>query len=145
MALSLVACDKQKSDKPVVKIGGVLPLTGGAAQMGTAAQNGAIMAVEQLNKNTQNKYKYEFIAENMGLAPAKTVSIYTKLIKIDNVAGIVSFNTATGKIIKPLADKYRVLHISSAADSSIGDNKFNYVNSYSETTTKKWKMVDLWR
>ena len=139
--LAISGCDREKSDKPVVKIGGVLPLTGGAAQMGTAAQNGAIMAVEQLNKNTQNKYKYEFIAEDMGLAPAKTVSIYTKLVKTDNVAGIVSFNTATGKIIKPLADKDRVLHISSAADSSIGDNKFNYVNSYSVPDASQ-KLVD---
>lgn len=139
--LAIWGCDREKSDKPVVKIGGVFPLTGGAAQMGTAAQNGAIMAVEQLNKNTQNKYKYEFIAEDMGLAPAKTVSIYTKLVKTDNVAGIVSFNTATGKIIKPLADKDRVLHISSAADSSIGDNKFNYVNSYSVRDASQ-KLVD---
>ena len=56
--LAIAGCGREKSDKPVVKIGGILPLTGGAAQMGTAAKNGAIMAVEQLNKNTQNKYKY---------------------------------------------------------------------------------------
>jgi len=139
--LSLGACDKEQSGKPVVKIGGILPLTGGAAQMGEAAKNGAMMAIEQLNKNTQNKYKYEFIAEDIGLAPAKTVSIYTKLVKTDNVMGVVSFNTATGKIIKPLADKDKVLHISSAADSSIGDNKFNYVNSYSVHDASK-KLVD---
>lgn len=141
VVFAIAGCDREQSDKTVIKIGGILPLTGGVAQMGTAAKNGAIMAVEQLNKNSQNKYKYEFIAEDIGLAPAKTASTYTKLVKTDNVAGIVSFNTATGKIIKPLADKDKVLHISSAADSSIGDNKFNYVNSYSVRDASQ-KLVD---
>lgn len=141
MTLSLVACDRGVSDKPVIKIGGILPLTGGAAQMGNAAKNGAILAIEQLNKNPQNKYKYEFIAEDIGMAPSKTVSTYAKLVETDKVSGLVSFNTATGKIVKPLADKDKVLHISSAADSSICDNKFNYVNSYSVPDASQ-KLVD---
>lgn len=131
MALSLVGCSEEKSGKPVVKIGGILPLTGGAAQMGETAKNGAILAIEQINSNKQNKYKYEFIAEDIGLSPNKAMPVYTKLVESDKVSGLVSFNTAVGKIIKPLVTKDKIIHISSAADNSIADGKFNYVNSYS--------------
>ena len=129
--LLLGACDKEQSGKPVVKIGGILPLTGGAAQMGESARNGAILAIEKINGDKNHKYKYEFISEDIGLDPNKTIPIYTKLIESDKVAGMVSFNTAVGKIIKPLIARDKVIHISSAADSSIADGNFNYVNSYS--------------
>lgn len=131
MALSLVACSEEKSDKPIVKIGGILPLTGGAAQMGETAKNGAILAIEQINSNKQSKYRYEFIAEDIGLSPNKAMPVYTKLVESDKVAGLVSFNTAVGKIIKPLVMRDKIIHISSAADNSIADGQFNYVNSYS--------------
>ncbi len=131
VALSLVACDGGKNDKNIVKIGGILPLTGGAAQLGESARNGAVLAIEKINGDKNHKYKYEFVSEDIGLDPNKTIPIYTKLIESDKVAGMVSFNTAVGKIIKPLIARDKVIHISSAADNSIADGNFNYVNSYS--------------
>ena len=62
MVLALAACKDEKKDaeavKPVIKIGGILPMTGGAAHIGEGARNGAIMAVETLNSDLNNKYKY---------------------------------------------------------------------------------------
>ena len=43
MALSLVACDREKSDKPVVKIGVLYPLTGDGAFLGESAKIAAKM------------------------------------------------------------------------------------------------------
>jgi len=136
MILGLASCgdkaqEQKANEKPIIKIGAILPLTGGAAQLGEGAKNGAIMALEQLNKNSDNHYKYELIIEDIGLSPSKTLPVYSKMIQLDKVAGLVSFNTAAGKIIKPLASKDKVLHLSSAADNTISDKTFNYVNSYS--------------
>ena len=54
MALSLVACDNKQSDKPVVKIGMLYPLSGNAAVFGDTAKMVAKMFFDDY-KNT--KYK----------------------------------------------------------------------------------------
>ena len=63
MALSLVACDKEQSDKPVVKIGIMLPLSGDFAAYGDATKK-AIEMVKEDTKDTKNYYK--FILEDSG-------------------------------------------------------------------------------
>ncbi len=143
MVLALVACKDEKKEstqadiKQVVKIGGLLPMTGGIAHIGEGAKNGALMAIEELNSMPNSKYKYEFICEDIGSSPSKTPAIYNKLVQIDKVAALTSFNTAVGKIVKPLAFKDKIIHISSAVDNTIGDNAFNYVNSYSIKETSE--------
>ena len=60
--LALGACkeeNKMPQEKPVIKIGGLLPLTGGIAHIGESTRNGAIMAIEKLNSLPNNKYKLE--------------------------------------------------------------------------------------
>lgn len=55
-------CGKKEEAAPaVIKIGGTGPLTGGAAIYGTAAKNGATIAVEEINKlgGLQFELKYE--------------------------------------------------------------------------------------
>ena len=143
MILALIACKDEKSEstrtdiKPVVRIGGLLPLSGGIAHIGEGAKNGALMAIEKLNSMPNNKYKYEFVYEDIGSSPNKTPTIYNKLVQIDKIVALTSFNTAVGKIIKPLAFEDKIIHISSAVDNTIGDNAFNYVNSYSIKETSE--------
>ncbi len=136
MVLALVACKEEKNAanadaRPVIKIGGALPMTGGIAHIGEGARNGALMAIEKLNSLPNRKYQYEFVYEDIGYSPDKVLAIYNKLVQIDKVTGLASFNTAAGKVIKPLAFRDKVIHISSAVDNTIADNVFNYVNSYS--------------
>ena len=141
--LALTACKDenqqtaQATTKPVVKIGAMLPMTGGIAHIGEGGRNGALMAIEKLNSLPDNKYKYEFVYEDIGYSPDKTLAIYNKLTYIDKVVALTSFNTAAGKIIKPLAAKDKIIHISSAVDNTISDNVFNYVNSYSIKETSE--------
>ncbi len=133
--LALGACKDEKAQKtemrPVVKIGGILPMTGGIAHIGEGARNGAMMAIEKLNSLPDRKYTYEFVFEDIGYSPNKASAVYNKLVQLDHVSALTSFNTAAGKVIKPLAYKDKVIHISSAVDNTISDNVFNYVNSYS--------------
>ena len=45
--LALAACDNQKSDKPVVRIGVTLPLTGALSETAKAAQASMNMALKK--------------------------------------------------------------------------------------------------
>lgn len=89
MALIMVLClggcgEKQEAEdlKPIVKIGGILPLTGGVTQMGEGARNGALMAIEVLNADAEKKYKYEFVYEDIGLNPSKTVHVFEPILTL---------------------------------------------------------------
>lgn len=88
MILSAVAgCGEEKnntdgsnannSNAAAIKIGGIGPLTGGAAIYGNAAKNGAAIAVEEINKlgDIQFELKYEDDEND----PEKSVNAYNNL------------------------------------------------------------------
>ena len=128
MALSLVACDREKSDKPMVKIGAVLPLSGDNSSMGESAKNGMIMALNEINADPNNKFKYEIILED-GFDPKKTVSLYDKLKNYDKIDVLISENAAMGHAIKEKVKNDKILHISFSADGSVADNEYTFNNS----------------
>ena len=63
MTLSLIACDKQESDKPIVKVGASLPLTGNMSHIGISAKNALQMAIDKWNA-IDTKFKYQLIVED---------------------------------------------------------------------------------
>ena len=84
-ALSLVACDKVDNiptNKQIIKIGVLYPLTGDGAFLGESAKIATKMFFEDYN-NT--KYKYELVWEDSQANPATAVSAVRKLINYDHV------------------------------------------------------------
>ncbi len=82
MVLTMVACGEKapveaENAAPAYKIGGVGPLTGGAAIYGNAAKNGAEIAVEEINAlgGIQFELKYEDDAHDA----EKSVNAYNTL------------------------------------------------------------------
>ena len=67
LALSLTACGKKtdtpKTDKPVVKIGAILPLSGDLAVWGNSEKQGLLLAQEDLPHST--KYSYQLIFDDI--------------------------------------------------------------------------------
>lgn len=126
--LSLVACDGEKSDKPVVKIGAVLPLSGDNSSFGESAKNGMIMALNEINADPNNKFKYEIVMED-GFDPKKTVSLYDKLKNYDKIDVLISENAAMGHAVKEKVKNDKILHISFSADGSVADNEYTFNNS----------------
>ena len=115
--------------KPTIKIGAILPLTGGMASLGIAGNNGAILAIEKLNTNPANKYRYELISDDTATDAKRAAPIYKKMAGIDKVSAIISFDSQAGHVIKPMASQDKILHISSAADNTIADGEYNFINS----------------
>jgi len=78
MVFALVACNGKSGDATTFKIGGVGPLTGGAAIYGNAAKNGAQIAVDEINA-LGGEIKFELKYEDDAHDAEKSVNAYNAL------------------------------------------------------------------
>ena len=131
MVLSLVACDKKDenpTNKPVVKIGASFPLTGNMASIGNAAHKALIAAIKDENTTPDNKYYYKLIVEDDQMEPKLINNAANKLIHGDKVDVIISYFTAAGRIIAPMATKNKTLNFNYSFDGGILQSKYNFQN-----------------
>lgn len=136
ITLSLSACgekkEEAKSDKPTVKIGAILPLTGNLANNRTTTQEAMILALQD-NQNKGNlKYNYEILFEDYEGKPAKAVSAYHKLNNIDKIDAVVTSMSFASSPVASLTEKDKKLHFSvSFGDKIAIANKYTF-NFYTE-------------
>ena len=116
------------SGSDVYKIGGIGPLTGGAAIYGNNAMNGAQIAVDEINEaGGINGYKIEFKAEDDTHDAEKSVNAYNTL-KDWGMQALVGSVTTTPCIA--VADKtaedgmFQITPSASSTDVIINDNVF---------------------
>lgn len=126
MALSLVACDKQnenQQNKPVVKIGVMLPLSGNMANYGDATKR-AIKMVRQDTQDTKNHY--EFILEDSGTDTAKASTIIRKLVFTDKINAVMGYISSTAMVAAPITEENKIPSIwyVSAPEASVGEYNF---------------------
>ncbi len=99
VALTLVACGKKADDVQVVKIGHVGPTSGAIAHLGKDNENGAKMAIEELNaagiKLGGKAVKFELLAEDDGADPKQGTAAAKKLVdaKVNGVIGHLNSGT----------------------------------------------------
>ncbi|MFA5029532.1 MAG: ABC transporter substrate-binding protein [Patescibacteria group bacterium] len=80
-----------KNNKETIKIGALLPLTGGAAIYGDSAQKAAEIAVEEINaKGGINGHKIEINYQDHQCAPQAAISAFQQL---SNVNGLKLFSS----------------------------------------------------
>ncbi|MCL2439637.1 MAG: ABC transporter substrate-binding protein [Alphaproteobacteria bacterium] len=116
--------------KPEVKIGAILDLAGGDAQIGQSALYGMRLAVIHMNKREGNKYFYRVVAEDSGFDIRRGLPIYSKLKNVDKIAALTTANSGIALAVRDHASADKILHISVSSSHDIADNKFNYVNAY---------------
>ena len=119
MVLALVACKEEKKQeanaKPIIKIGAILPLTGDNSTVGAAVRAGAQAAID--DKTRENlKYHYEAVFEDNQHSPAKSATAANKLLMIDKVNMLLSFTTGIGRVIAPIAENKKMLHMCSTLE-----------------------------
>src|SRR5450830_424986 len=87
------------SAQEVVKIGEVGPLTGPVAHLGKDIQNGALMAIDELNAEGAmiggKKVKFELVSEDDGGDPKQATAAAQKLVdnKVNGVIGHMNSGT----------------------------------------------------
>ena len=131
MTLSLVACDKNDNpqNKPVVKIGIMLPLSGDFAAYGDATKK-AIEMVKEDTKDTKNYYK--FILEDSGTDTAKASTIIRKLVFTDKIDAVTGYISTTSMVVAPIAQENKIPSIwyVTAPEASTGEYNFRLLANF---------------
>ena len=110
-AFALSACGQKEEPKPVaapvpaakpelvVKLGHVAPMTGPQAHLGKDNENGAVLAIEELNAKGMEiggaKVKFELVAEDDAADPKQGAIVAQKLVdaKVNGVIGHLNSGT----------------------------------------------------
>jgi branched-chain amino acid transport system substrate-binding protein len=111
MVVALAACGgKKEEEASVIKIGSILPLTGGVAAFGQASKNGIVLALEELNeKGGIDGKKVEIIFEDDEAKPANSANVAQKLINNDKVISIIGAVNSTCSIADgPIATENKI-------------------------------------
>ena len=99
---------EEKTDKPVVKIGVTLPLTGSMAKMGQDSRKGIEMRLSEIPENS--KYQYKVIFEDDQLQSSKEFTNAQKLINFNNVDVMISGFSGGAAAIAKLADEKQIIY-----------------------------------
>jgi branched-chain amino acid transport system substrate-binding protein len=98
-AALLAACGSKKEDANVVKIGHVGPVSGPIAHLGKDNENGARMAIDELNAAGvtigDKKVTLELLAEDDGADPKQGTAVAQKLVDAKVVGVIGHLNSGT--------------------------------------------------
>jgi branched-chain amino acid transport system substrate-binding protein len=111
-------------DRPVIKIGAIVPLSGDMALHGTEIQRAMHMALDQLQPS-KTHYAYTLRFEDNQLDGAKSVSAAHKLIDIDKVDAILTLWPPTANVVLPMTERAGVLQYTIAWDPNLAkDHRF---------------------
>ena len=118
------------TNKPEIKIGIILPLTGDAAESGQAAKEALEMTLENITK-TDSKYDYKLIFENNLLETMRTVTISNKFINYDKVQAIFSMWTPTTGEVASVSNPKKIINMACSweDDSISGAYTFNTIST----------------
>jgi len=123
----VVSYNKTKSEKPVIKIGVTLPLTGDVASVGIASQTAMNMALDKW-KTKNTKYDYQLVFEDNKLMPSKIATNTNRLIsveKVDAVASIWGFVD----VIKGIIQDREIINFACSWGTSASEGEYNFNHS----------------
>ncbi len=106
------------SDKPVLKVGFIGPLTGEAALYGNAAKQGAEIAVEEINADDAYPFQIEFKAEDDVHDAETSVNAYNNLMDWGMQMLVGSVTTTPCVAVSAETNKDRVFEITPSASST---------------------------
>lgn len=123
----LSGCTRKEQTK--IQIGAVFDLTGSLSYMGRWSQQGAQLAVEEINKIHQNSVnEVQLLVEDGETKPDKTVSAFRKLIDLNHAQVVIGFNSSSGAMAAaPIANDRKVLLFSTGGASPSITNAGEYV------------------
>lgn len=130
MATALTACGEKaetpkENEKPVVKIGATLPLTGNLAVYGKALQKSLELAIQDTNPENL-KYTYEIVAEDDQYDLKKALINLNRMKSVDDINAVMSFWGNIGTLVSEWSDKNKVIHMSCAASDKVGKGYYNF-------------------
>lgn len=134
----LLGCSEEKP----IRIGFVGCLTGENVDLGEAARNGALLAIEDVNKSTLNESKYELVVRDCkkGERVLETINEF-KLLDINIIIGPLTSSNALHYL--PFAEKAGLLLISPTATSNLlTGKKDNFIRIVADNNTYAKEAAD---
>ena len=108
---------EQKTDKPVVKIGVTLPLTGPLGYSGRELQEAMKMRIEEVPANSKYIYKINF--QDDQLKSSQEFSNVMKFVNVDKSDVVVSGFAGSGEAIADLTRQNKVIHFDSTWSNKV--------------------------
>jgi branched-chain amino acid transport system substrate-binding protein len=118
-----------KNDSGAIKIGGIFPLSGGAAVFGIEARNGILLAIDEINAaGGIDGKRVELISEDDENNPEKSVNAYNRLTAKDKVNVIIgSLTSGCTLAITSKAQAQKVVLITPAATAENVTNAGDFI------------------
>lgn len=114
--ISLAACAQEE---PPLKIGYIGGLTGRVASLGVAGRDGALLAVEEINRaGGVNGRQVEVLARDDRQDPEAARQAFTELARADVAAIVGPMTSAMAVVLEPLAGQVRLPLISPTVTSN---------------------------
>ena len=126
MVLALSACKDEKKEtpkeKPTVKIGVILPLTGANSYMGEQMREG----YEFVKEYEHPDINYELIYFDDQQSAAKAAMGAKKLIEIDKVDALLTGTSQTASVVADAAERSKIVHLGVSSDTRFTEKGYNY-------------------
>jgi branched-chain amino acid transport system substrate-binding protein len=103
-----------------IRIGVVLPLSGGAASYGEGWKKGVELAIDKLEEEYGTN-KIKVIYEDSQLSATKTATVTQKLINLDKVDAIIIGSSSETLAAAPIAEANKVLLMAAGSSAAITD------------------------
>ncbi len=112
----IITCTQANAD--TIKFGGILPLTGPGAVIGTAEMRGVQFAVDQANaKGGIRGQQVEMLFEDNQAKPDQSVLSFNKLTDLQHVSVIITGYSGPTLAMAPLATRKKVLLVNAGAQA----------------------------
>jgi branched-chain amino acid transport system substrate-binding protein len=139
---AIAACDDTpKSDKPVVKIGLIAPVSGEHAEVGTNIRNIIMNYVRDTADD--NAIEYKLIVEDDGSNMKNDAPLAQKLINVDNADALITAYAYVGMVVAPIARDAKIPNINIGVNEAAADGIYNFINLTPPSETSREMIKNL--
>lgn len=125
-ALLAAACAAPEQAKPPIRVGAILHLTGGFAELGSQLREGMDLRFEEAKYEVSGR-KIDVIIEDDATDPAKSLEKAKKLVETDRVSLIIGpLHSGTGMAVAPYVSSAKIPNIAFSAHPWDWTAKFDY-------------------
>ena len=129
-----------ESSKRTVRIGAILPLSGNLQYIGEEEKNGMNMALEDLNSDPESKYQFEIVYEDSKGQAKEAVSIFQKLVSVDEIEYIISSTSPVSNVLLPLAEKNDILLFAITIEPKVTESHKNVFRIW-PNSGQEWEIL----
>lgn len=127
---------KTEPEKPLVKIGVLLPLSGETAFAGKPVQTMILQALKDIRKARSLNYDYELIFDDTQNSTEQSLANANRLYRVNRVNSIISMWAPAAIALNDFAEKNKIIHLgcSWGYEAARGEYNFNHATFPEEQT-----------